>query len=206
MPDGLKYSLRGFGLGQVLLAMASFFLPGPRSGAQGADEPPPVAVERDTAGHMAEAQLRLLVTIARFTAWPPEARINGEPLILGLVGPHGFGRQLRDLEHVTIAGRPLELRFFAHAGDIDRCHVLFVAEAEASDLAAILERVDGRPVLTLSGLAGFARSGGMFEFVQEGRQVRFISNPPAIAKAGLQINRGVFRHGSTVTGGGEAKP
>ena len=154
----------------------------------------------------ADAQIRMLVTIARFTSWPPEARINGEPLILGLVGQHGFGHQLRDLEHVTIAGRPIEIRFFANAGEMDRCHVLYVSGSEAGALAEILARVQGRPVLTLSDVAGFARAGGMFEFVREGHQLRFISNPPAIAAAGLRMNRGVFRHGSTVAEGGGAAP
>jgi hypothetical protein len=46
------------------------------------------------------------------------------------------------------------------------CYVLFIGSDVAADLASILAQVKGKPILTVSGIKGFASKEGMIEIVR----------------------------------------
>jgi hypothetical protein len=72
--------------------------------------------------------------------------------------------------------------------DLLDCQVLFICRSEEKNLPRILERLRGKPVLTISELPGFNNAGGMIEFKKKTDTVRFGINAAAARDAGLKIS------------------
>lgn len=55
-------------------------------------------------------------------------------------------------------------------------------------MAAIIDRVKAKPVLTVGNMNTFAPQGGMIAFVTIDGKIRFRINPKAVETAGLTIS------------------
>lgn len=68
------------------------------------------------------------------------------------------------------------------------CHVVFVAQSESGRLGEILAGLKGKPVLTVSDIAGFAEQGGMIGFVMSDNKVKVIVNTKAAAANAMRVD------------------
>lgn len=124
--------------------------------------------------------------------------------MIGLVGrdPSGgvFEKALSGAVH---GSRRVEVRRVSAADSaaLRDCAILFLSAAEESRVAEILRSVQGRPVLTVGETEGFSAAGGMLQFILVDGQVRFIANPRAASKSGLQMTSPLLRVARRVIGG-----
>ena len=139
--------------------------------------------------------------ITQFVDWPAEE--DSEPAKLGvcILGEDPFGQAIDHIEEKQSQGRRFSLRRIETLESSRGCHVLFVSASESSGLARILESLEGRSVLTISDLKGFARSGGMIGLVvnREGK-VGLEVNLGAVEEAGLQISAKLLELSEIVEG------
>ena len=98
-----------------------------------------------------------------------------------------------------INNRPLEIRRFARIEDIGDCHILFISRSETGRLDRVLERLNGRSVLTVSDIDEFSRLGGMIRFVTEMSKVRLKINLRAAKQAHLTISSKLLRPAEIVS-------
>lgn len=135
-----------------------------------------------------------LVNFAQYVEWPSEAfPTNDAPIVFGVLGQNPFDNALKDLvSGEVVNGRKAVVQEFRSVRDINRCHVLFIADSERSRLPAILRALRGRSILTVSDLDRFDNQGGIIRFVTEGR-VRFRINVAAAQDAGLTISSKLLR-------------
>lgn len=118
----------------------------------------------------------------KFIVWPKSAFAKRKTrLRICVLGEHPFGRAL----NIAVArtnkrkrkGRHLEVRYFNVVEQSRGCHVLFVSKSERYRRAAILDHLEGKPILTVSDMEGFVINGGMIQFYTRRHKVRFDRSP-----------------------------
>lgn len=142
-----------------------------------------------------EVKAAFLYNFARFATWPETAFAKPDsPLVIGLWGPDPFGTSLENtIRDKTANGRPLKIRRFSQADDIQGCHVLFIPSSEFRYWAALQTHLEGVPVLTIGEVDGFCETGGMINFILKQNRVRFEINIEAIERTKLEISSRLLR-------------
>jgi hypothetical protein len=153
---------------------------------------PAAAAPREAAE--AEVKAALLYNFALFIEWPADPPATPQPyFVIGVVGDDPLG----DALEAAIAGkrvhdRPVVVQRWssadacrAHAAE---CRMVYVSESEAPHVQRLLETLDGRPVVAVSMIRGFARLGGHVELYLESKRMRFEINPAAAERSRLRVS------------------
>jgi YfiR/HmsC-like len=152
-----------------------------------------------------EYQLKavFLFNFAQFVSWPAEAFADSAaPLVIGVLGTDPFGAYLDEtVRGEVVEGHPLVVRRFSDLAGIGDCHILFVSQDEVTDLPALLRAIEGRSVLTVSDVEGFAASGGMIRFVNDRNRIRLRINLEAARAAHLTLSSKLLRPAEIVRQG-----
>jgi hypothetical protein len=129
----------------------------------------------------------LFYRLSQFVYWPGEDK-PPSPLILCVVGKNPFGSSISQLHQ----GDPgIEVRMAPN--EPNACHLLFISRSESASLESWLSRTDGRRIITVSDIAGFARAGGMVELPLEGERVGIVINRRTAQKKGFEFNAQLLR-------------
>lgn len=136
-----------------------------------------------------EVKAAFLYHFAKFIEWPgTPGGVPPRDVTLCVVGPDPFGTALTAL--AARGGDGLHLRV-RHLLDLDGdpgCQIAFISAAERPRLAALLARATALHVVTVADLDGFARAGGVIQFVLEDGRVRFWINRGAAARSGVRLS------------------
>ena len=130
-----------------------------------------------------------LFRFLQFTQWPNESFSSpGAPIVLGIIGTDPFDTALEEaIRDEAIGGRKVVIKRFTNAAEIDQCHALYISRSEQGQLPAILARVRGMNVLTVSDIGGFADQGGMIGFFKDQGRVKFEINTTVLKATRLRI-------------------
>jgi len=130
-----------------------------------------------------------LYNFARYVEWPAEAKPESGPFVITIVGQDPFDGVIDDaLRGKSVAGRSVELRRVRRASEIAQSQIVFISSSEKSQLAQILEHLQGMPTLTVGEAENFAESGGIIRFRMERSRVRLDVNTGAAQRARLRIS------------------
>lgn len=144
----------------------------------------PVAAEDES-----QVRAAMVFNFARFTSWPESAfSAPSTPFTLCAAGRDGVTGALGGLQGRTLKGRQVAVRHLGGGQTANDCHLLYVAGSEQARFRALIRGVAGAPVLTVSPLPRFERSGGMIELFTERERARFLVNQGAARAAGLDIS------------------
>jgi len=137
-----------------------------------------------------EVKAAFLFNFARFVEWPAKALVrNGDPIVIGIVGDDPFGDALLQIaKEQTAQGRKIEIRYYKADEDCSASHLLFLSRSVAAQTEEILQRLQGRPILTVSEKEGFVRQGGVIEFALVEKTVRFDINATIAMQVGLKVS------------------
>jgi hypothetical protein len=153
---------------------------------------------------LTESQIKagFLFNFTKFVEWPPGAFADsGVPIVLGIMGNNPVTELLIETAAgKTVNGRAVIVQQFKDGQDPRTCHILFVSSSQEKHVSQILERLKGSPILTVGETSGFARFGGMINFIVEGNKVRLEINLDATARARLKISAKVIAVARLVTG------
>jgi len=129
-----------------------------------------------------------LYNFAKFTEWPTDGAPAG-PLRLCVVDDNAVEGALGELVGSSlINGRAVTVSRGASGSRLRSCNVLYLGEVASDRAAAIIDELQGAPVLTVSNGDDFVRGGGMVGlFVEDGR-MRFAINPDAAQRAGVRLS------------------
>jgi hypothetical protein len=142
-----------------------------------------------------------LLNFLLYTTWPASVLGDGDPLVVCVFGDDPFGDFLsRAIEGRRAQGHPIRLAQVDRVVEADRCHAGFIAERNRIPAPVWLERLEGRPVLTVGEGDEFMRAGGMISLVRDEQIVRFDANPRTLRAAGLDLSSRVLRLARTVVG------
>jgi hypothetical protein len=137
-----------------------------------------------------EVKSAYLYNFGRFVEWPEKAAANqGGRFTVCVFGQDPFGPSLdATLAGETIAGKTVVAKRISSAQESGNCQILYLSLTEASRLNKIIAELDRKSVLTVSDMPQFVSSGGMIQFVLEGKKVRFEVNLTAAQRAGLTLS------------------
>ena len=153
----------------------------------------------------AQAKAAVLYNLALFVQWPAEAFDSSATLQFGIVRADPVLRAMQSVEGRVVNGRTVRVR--SPRPDLgEPCHVLYIPELDREG-QAWLDKVTGKPVLTVSDDERFLRAGGMIRVSFVESRVRFDIDIGHAEQAGLKISSKalslarVFRDGRLVKPG-----
>ncbi len=173
----------------------------------GASEEPPLDREYPI-------KVGFIYNFMKFTHWPAElvedsehSNILGsnEPMTIGIIGKGPFGNSFDVLKKKMVRSRKIVLRHFQglegvqqsseHLEAIRTCHVLFIGSPQEEEVQhveeevqSIIDLVKDHAVLTVGETKGFIESGGIINFTQEKKKIRFEVNIVAAKHSKLEIS------------------
>ncbi|MCP4714353.1 MAG: YfiR family protein [Deltaproteobacteria bacterium] len=131
-----------------------------------------------------------LYHFALFIDWPDSAFSSpSAPLAVGIASDTNFDGAFDSLTSKTVKEHPVIVhtepwkQTAAHP-----CHILLITSTDKKHIRAILDAVQGKSILTVGELDGFARMGGIINFYEVNNKLKFEINIDAARKAGLKIS------------------
>jgi hypothetical protein len=164
------------------------------------------ASPRDAASSSApttqQLQAALLMTFARFTEWVPGAfESTVSPLVIGFIADESAAEAFEAAARgKNVGGRPLVVKRLQWDSDVQGVHMLFIGDDERRRAAIIVERVQRRPILTVSPLPDFAQAGGIIALKSSGGRLSFSVNGRATSLSGVRLSSFLLSHATEVIG------
>jgi hypothetical protein len=147
-----------------------------------------------------QVKASMLFNFLQFVDWPPGALDGSGDLVLGVLGHEPLGKALDVMNGESVNGRTLRVVRIPgpDAPELMDCHAVFVSRDRMTDALAVLQRLKGRPVLTIGETSEFLDQGGVIAFVNTRGRVNFAINRAAEKEAGLVCSSKLLRLASLV--------
>jgi hypothetical protein len=151
---------------------------------------PPTAVGATESEQLYRVKAAFLFNFASLVTWPEESfNESNAPFVIC----HFGGSQTAALFDTAYSGRmverhPIEVRHPSGVGDALGCHIFMITAARNEQAGGFIEAVAGKSILTVGETDGFALSGGMIGFYNEGSKLRFEINLGVVENAKLRIS------------------
>ena len=169
------------------LAGSALILEGRDAQAQGVDRSPQI-------------KAACIYNFVKFVDWPDRVLPANNTLVIGVLGQSPVGSALTGLNGKSAKNRTLVVRQLSSPGEVRNCQVVFVSPSELGRLGQFVEAAHDASVLTVGDSDGFARAGGVINFIEQGNRVRFEINSAAAEKSKLTISSQLLRL-AKITGG-----
>ena len=141
---------------------------------------------------------------AGYVDWPPKAFADpATPLVIGVVGAATvFAELARLVPGRAVHGRTVELRHLPAKGPAAAdVHIVFVGRDVGVDAtAAVVAAYRGRPVLTVTDVPHGLDNGGILNFVEVDKRVRFEAAPAVAELGGLRLSSRLLAVAERVVG------
>ncbi len=141
-----------------------------------------------------------LFNLAKFIAWPAAAfaddtKAHKQKFQFCILGKTKFNGAMKiTIEAEKVRSRAVEVRHnIALDAESYSCQIVFISELESPRLQEILSFYQGRPILTVSDLEGFAKHQGMVEFYKENNRIRLAINARSLREANLKASANLLR-------------
>ena len=137
-----------------------------------------------------QVKAAFLFNFARFVEWPADAFPSADsPLQICILGQDPFGRDFEQMiEDKTVSGHRIEIAHPEGVPQARACQVLFIALPDKQQVLQTLQGLKGASVLTVGDVPGFAKMGGIINFVLDDNRVRFEINQKAAELAHLKLS------------------
>jgi hypothetical protein len=145
-----------------------------------------------------------IVQLVKNVEWPAGTGKDASgAVVIGVVGQSSLTPELRALANdSTRKGPTLVVREFKLDDSLANCQILFMSTKEPAELAKILKKTEGRPVLTVSEAEYFGRYGVMINLFTETEngtsKVRFQVNRRTSKEAGLKFSADLLKQATPI--------
>jgi len=147
-----------------------------------------------------DVKAAFLLNFVRFVDWSDRTRgETGNELILGITGEDRFGNALNLIRGTKVKGRTLVINNAVDSNNLTNCDILFISSSEKDRLPSLMAALRDLPILTVSEIEGFARRGGIINFIIVGNKIRFEINPDAAKQVGIHISAQLLQLARIVT-------
>ena len=131
-----------------------------------------------------------LYNFISFTEWPESI---GPAINLCVYGPDPFGAELDALANKTVAGHTLHISRSNNVDALTACQVVFVAREAVSNLARLMDVMEGKTVLLVADSEGAGQAGIALNMVVEAKKIGFEVNLQAAERHGLHVSYRLLR-------------
>ncbi|SYZ72305.1 exported hypothetical protein [Candidatus Zixiibacteriota bacterium] len=128
--------------------------------------------------------------------WPADKATG--TVVITVVGETPLKAALeKDAAKGTPGGKKIEVRFAAPTDDLTGSQVVVIGVKQLTDLAAVLKKLNGQPVLTVSDNGTFAGFGVMIDFLKDkpsnGAPVSYALNKMSMKESGLKPGENIVK-------------
>lgn len=110
-------------------------------------------------------QASYIYNIAKLVEWRDPAMRRG-PFVIGVLGSGNLYRELvKKYATRSIGKQPIEVRKLPETADVDRCHILFVPEADKALLPQILKQQRAQSTLIVTDFPDALAHGSVVNFI-----------------------------------------
>lgn len=154
------------------------------------------------AGVSAEAQLAqfealYIYNFAKNIGWPSEDAAN--ELVITVIGDNDLAAELSKLANTkTIGSRKVVIKESATVNGVQKSDIIFLGEAKASQIGALLSAQQGNKNLIVCGKRGQCANGSGISMLSEGGKLKFEISNKNISKRGLQVSQKLLALGTEV--------
>lgn len=129
-----------------------------------------------------------LFRFASYVEWPAESAHHG-PFVIAVASAEEVAKHLDGiLPRVTVRGRPAVVRRVTRVEDLDGAHILYVG-ADSLPRTRVLRRAAlEKPILIVTDDVDGIDAGGVINFIEADRNVRFEVSLVAADRARLKID------------------
>jgi hypothetical protein len=136
-----------------------------------------------------------LLNFASFITWPSSAFANSSASFnICILGEDPFGVEVDiTVENEKIEGHAVVVQRLSNLKNVASCQIVFISQSEKDNLTTLLTTLQRRPILTVSDIEEFVKTGGMIQFFKQGTKVRFLIDPITVKGVGLQVSGNLLR-------------
>jgi hypothetical protein len=128
-----------------------------------------------------------LFRFASYVEWPSTG--PDKPFVIGVCGAEDVAVHLERLTAgLSIRGQPAQIRRVVEVADLDGVHILYVGPRVFRGARPLRQRAATRPVLLVTDNREGLVSGGVINFIEVNRNLRFEISLDAADRAGLKID------------------
>lgn len=146
-----------------------------------------------------QVKAAFLYQFIKFVEWPPQA-LSHNTIIIGVLSDGPMASALASIEGKEAKGRTVVVKRFKGLDDLEFSHILFISPGAAGHLREIRKRLGGSSTLEVSDVEGFARGGGMINFIMVEDKIHFEINVEAAEQAHLKISSQLLKLATIVQG------
>lgn len=150
----------------------------------------PLRVASDESPTEYEVKAALLFKFVSFVEWPSESFPEVDtPIRIGILGEDPFGEILdRTIKGKTIRNRTVEAKRATSLEELTSCHIVFIAQSDTSNTAAITATLHKHHILTVGDSPGFAIKGGVINLIEQDGKIGFEINAKSAQQAHIHIS------------------
>lgn len=135
-----------------------------------------------------------IYNFAKFMTWPEDKFEDpGTPFRFCILGESPFGDATKTIEGKKVGKRKFIISHHKDVSQVKSCQILYICSSEKKKVRAILKKLEGAPCLTVSDIEGFARNGGMVNFIYEKKKIYFEINVENISASNLKVSSRLLR-------------
>ncbi len=104
-----------------------------------------------------------IYNFAKFADWP--ATYKQGNFVIGVIGGTNVYNELVKLySSKRIGSQPIEIKKYASASDVNKCHVLFLDNSKSNQLPQLVSRLKGKSTLIVTEKEGLIHEGASINF------------------------------------------
>jgi hypothetical protein len=129
----------------------------------------------------------------KYIQWP--ANYQEGDFVIGVLGNSPIIPQLRGLANSkkVVGDQRMVVKQYRTPANVDKCHILFIPNAESKHLAEVKENLKNSATLIVTEKNGLALQGSIINFILMGGKWRFELNLSEVDKAGLKVSNQLTR-------------
>lgn len=126
-----------------------------------------------------------LFNFATFTEWPKN---DSTSLLACVYGDAPFGAHLDAIVGRKVGTRSFQVQRVSSVDALDGCQLVFITRPMIGNLGRVLDRLEGRAVLTVADSPGAMENGVMLNMDSSAGRISFSANLAAARRQGLGLS------------------
>ncbi|MGI9274623.1 MAG: YfiR family protein [Endozoicomonas sp.] len=127
----------------------------------------------------------IIYKITKFISWPNRKQV----LTLCILGEGPINIELNRINRKNSMGRRLSITHKDPNAPFEKlCDALYIHSTDNQTINKVIDRLKGKPVLTISDAKNFAEQGGVIGLTRKGSRINFSINKSSANAANLTIN------------------
>lgn len=115
-----------------------------------------------------------------------------------IFGDDSFGGYLKLYDNKKIKNKPVKILHPKEIENLADCQLVFIGQSKRGSLAKIFNFIDGKAILTVSLIRGFAEKKGMIQFYENGSRLDVKINYQVTLNHGFEIKSSLLKYSKVI--------